>query len=304
MIDKEELELKFGQRGRYFLRKVLSGSKLFVDKKGTFIAASCSFYTLLNFFPLALFLISLISWIFEDRSFSNKYFLEFVFNFLPELDKGIKSQITNILAGGSIKLGVNPLNILFFIFSSLGLFRAILIGLSFISGNQVKSNKLYLNSVFGILVVIGVFFSQAVILPIFLSVKGVFFKYDLLTEDINSGIGIFDSVINLLRYFFTHYWVSVFNISFTFLTMGLVFYIIFGKVSKLRDCLIGSTVFLVLTLFGKSLFWQYISQVRSRLLISYGDFFSIVVIFLWIFYLYNCFFYASCIVRSKVEYKD
>ncbi len=295
-----ELILK---RAKYIFFKYYLGFKLFSSKQMPQTVAACSFYTILNFFPLALCLLSLVSWFMQDRNLANEYFMEFVFNFLPKIDEDLKLKLVNILRGDSVGLGLNFFNLFFLFLSSLGLFRAITVGVLVLSDRAVdKTIKLYLKSLLGVGIVLGVFLLQVFVTPLFLSLKGVFQKFNILQGEVKSGIIIFDIGVDLLQFFFNHYWVSIFNFSFLFLVMGLVFYIIFGRKQKLRDCLIGSSFFVVVTHFGKSLFWMYITHARSRLLLSYGDFFSIVVVIIWIYFLFLCFFYAACLVRVKVPH--
>lgn len=283
--------------GKYFF-----GYKLFVKKQMAQTVAACSFYTILNFFPLALCLISIISWVMQDRTLANEYFLEFIFGFLPKLEESTKGSLVKILTGEFVDLGLNFFNILFLFLGSLGLFRAIVIGVLRLTDNRVdKVFSLYIKSLIGVLMVLGVFVLQIVVLPIFLSLKGVFKSFDILEGEVKSGIILFDILIELLQFFFNHYWVTIFNFSFLFLTMGLVFYIVFGRKQNLRDCLIGSSFFVVATHFGKNLFWFYITYARERLLVSYGDFYSIVILILWVYFMFFCFFYACCLVRVKLN---
>lgn len=302
MAEKAKIVLDvFLWRVKYVAYKYYLGFKLFTSKHLSQNVAACSFYTLLNFFPLALCVISLVSWFMQDRNIANEYFIEFAFGFLPEIDKNLKAKLIQVMTGDAVALGLNFYNIFFLFLSSLGLFRAITVGVLILSDREVdKTLKLYLKSLLGVAMVLGVFVLQLVVTPIFLSLKGVFKSYDILDGEVKSGIVIFDIAIDLLQYFFNHYWINVFNFSFLFLTMGLVFYIIFGRKQKLRDCLIGSSFFVVTTHFGKNLFWLYITQARSRLVISYGDFFSIVVVIFWIYFLFSVFFYSACLVRVKL----
>ncbi len=294
------LKDKFISESIFYGKKIYLGHKLFVDKKVSMYAAASAFYAIICFFPLGLCLISILSFIAGDQLALNEFFIKVFLNYLPKIDEGVKTKLIQVLTGGSVSQGLNFFNLCFLLLSSLGLFRAILVGIHIIREKTPdKAISLYWKSILGVMLVFSMLLTQFFVTPLLLSAKKFLSSLNLLSGESNTGILLLDIFLDLATYLFTHAWIVVFKFSFSFLFMTLVYYLIFYKKAKLRDCVLGSSLFVICIELGKSFFWVYIDHVRERLVISYGDFFSIAILILWIFFLFICFFYNACLVSAK-----
>jgi membrane protein len=70
---------------------------------------------------------------------------------------------------------------------------------------------------------------------------------------------------------------------------------LFQKKITLKGSVFGSLFFVFGAIFVKFLGSLYFSFVKKGLLQNYGEYYTFIIAFLWIFFVMCCFYYGSCI---------
>ena len=83
---------------------------------------------------------------------------------------------------------------------------------------------------------------------------------------------------------------AILIVFFTFLYLWLFNW----KISN-SQAFLGSLTFVIAVLLGKSLFLIYFVYLRDELLLRYGDFYTFVVVLIWVFQVMVFFFYSVCL---------
>jgi uncharacterized BrkB/YihY/UPF0761 family membrane protein len=83
---------------------------------------------------------------------------------------------------------------------------------------------------------------------------------------------------------------SIFFLYFVFL-----YHWLFSYSLSYRNCFWGALIFSTLIIIGKFAFFQYLKIFKSTVASSYGDFYALLVIVIWIYYVLSAFFYGACV---------
>lgn len=241
--------------------KIFYGTKNFHQNHGNLIAASSTFYAILSSLPMILAIVTSIGIVSGDFSRAQNEVFNYVRVFFPNLAPWFFTTIKNIVAGQIDNRSY--MNVLNWVLLTWAAMG-------------------FINSIFnGIHVLSGLKFHKKLIIP----VKSFMV---LIITILAAFLMIFlDS--NIIH------WMVVL-LYFTFL-----FYFLMGKTIQLKDAFLGAFSFLILFFISKLLFGFYLKNIRLTLIRNFGDFYTLIVAVLWMYYIMNSFFLSASIslVRAR-----
>lgn len=283
-----------------------SSFQLFQVKRGTTLASSSTFYLLLTIVPFFLLLIRVVGIFLGDINNTQLKIFNLVENFFPDVAPEILSQIQGIVKGPLFAGGeFTIINFGILLISSLSFFNSIWNGLYIIT--EDKSYLKLVKHLKGIFV-IGV---TIVSLTLFFFLPSILFYTGQLFTN-NSVINFFsENVPSLLKV--TDFFSNI-NYGFSYIIKsnlfhGVIFTAFFAFLYRwffswklsLRQSLFSSLVFSFLILLGKNLFWIYFIYVRENLIRNYGDYYTLIVAIIWIYFAMSIFYFGSCICTTLMK---
>ena len=242
---------------------------------GIMLAASISYFSIMAFVPLCLFLIAIFGYILGHYPEFYEFFSTRLINFFPEITKGITKELGKLI----MFKGIGTLSILLYGFLSLQVFASIENALNKIF--EVKKKRAFLISIIlslsivtFLIIMLLVSFVATSLIPLLKTMKQIFPEL---------RIGLLTAV--LIRY--------VVPFLMVFFTITVI-YIFFPKTKvKISHAFIGaffSTTFLEI---AKHVFTLYVGIVLKFGTI-YGPLTALVIFLLWAFY-------SSCIFLIGAE---
>lgn len=275
-------------------------AKLFAERKVSTMAAAASFYLILTIVPTSLFLITIVGEAMGDLLEIKKWIFSFGENFIPEAGKLFFEKLQNFLDGPLLSNSkFTIINLAFLAYSGISFINTIHNGLFLISDD--RSHISWWRYIRG-MILIG---SSILFLLILLSLDPlIVFALDLIKNNFltNILVSLFDSlrpVVDLLTTIEQSRGFLLKSSIFYFLVLGLYFSFVYRcffnwKVSFKRS-LMASSFFVFLLLMGKNLFWVYMMYGRQALIKNYGDFYTAVVVLIWIYLLMSFFYFGACL---------
>jgi membrane protein len=287
--------------GRLFL-----GLKLFQRRRANLIAASATFYGVLSSLPLLMLLVTVLALALDNFQKAQESVLTLVSENFPNLSPLIYKNIELLLQGREAGQGkFDILNIAFLIFFSVSFFNATLNGIEVITQNF--SNKNILNrfkALLGIGFTILFFLLISVMAPLthylYWATQENMFVLKLI-ELLPVLSGLFEWVNSLGQ-------IVVWFLNSTF-AMGLLCILYFANLYRwlfsfkrtLRECFFGAFVFGIAFIVGKSMFWLYFKFAKDNMVSNYGDFYTLIMALMWIYFVMCSFFYGACVIYAKKD---
>ena len=279
---------------------------LFRRKKGYVLAAASSFYISVATIPLMLLLIRLTGLFLGDGRLSEQHLFSLATNLFPTTGPqfliGLKHLIEGLLFAG---VGYTWINFVILLFSAYAFLNSIWGGLYLLSNDRVYlSHAKYLKGLliilFTILVLTLLLLLPTLVMILFSVLKNsVVIDYistfvpeagELLVDFLTIGpVWKFILKSNLLHGF-------VFLLYFTLLYR----WIFSGRISY-KIAALGAFTFVMALLLGRNLFLCYVLHVRSRLVLTYGDYYVLIVVLLWVFLVMCFFFYGASLCQVCVR---
>lgn len=241
--------------------KVWYGIKNFHANHGNLIAASSTFYAILSSLPIMIAIIASVGLIIDDFNKAQTEVLNYLKLFFPNLSPWVMATIKNVIVEQIGRRGF--MNILNWVI-------------------LLWASMGFISSIFnGIHVLSGVKFHRRWKIP---------FK---------SFVVLIVTILTcFMVIFLDSYWVMamILLIYFTF-----ILYFLLEKGIELKDAILGAIIFLLLFFASKFLFGFYLKNIRGTLIRNFGDFYTLVVAVLWMYYIMNSFFLSASIslVRPK-----
>lgn len=284
----EGLEHQTHKFVRRFVNRLLDGLFLFKKRKGEMVAGSATFYCLLSFGPVLLLLIGLTGYFIGDQIESKAYVLQMVESNFPGLAPWIVESISKIIDGQLSNPGFNFVNTGLLIYACLGVISSMMFGLNTIAKKESRGGFLLedMKSMGVGLVVSSFIFSIMA-----LSNKAFMMKWlKTDSEAMNS--------------------VSEFVVGGNFLPalLSLFFFTAFYKLAapiavRWRDSLTGASAFVGCFIAGKSFYWIYLLYSKEAMTQSYGNFYTLIIAVIWVYFLNCSFFYGAAVSYLKYQKK-
>ena len=285
----DEYEIKSFLAVSKLMNRLLDGFFHFKKRKGEIVAGATTFFGLLSFGPILLFMISVAGWIFESQAEAKAYVLTTINNAFPKLAPWILDSISNIvnqqLSGGA---GFNVIGTFLLLYSCLGVVTTLIFGLNQISKTENKGG-FFIDDLRSI--IMGVFVATFITGLMFISNKT--FMMGSLT---NGQEGAWNSFAKFL---------ITYNVLPALASLG--FFTMFYKAAlpkkvTWKDAMLGASSFVGCFMIGKSFYWVYHLYSKDALAQSYGNFYTMVIAVFWIYFLMCSLFYGASV--ATVSYKD
>lgn len=272
------------------VNRLLDGFFHFKRRKGEIVAGAATFFSLISFGPILLWMISLAGFLFPSQIEARDFVLGVVKNNMPNLAPWILDSVRNIittqLQGNT---GFSVINFLVLLYSSLGIVTSLYFGVNTIAKTESK---------------------------------GGFFIEDIRSMGMGLFVAFFMAGFMILghkplmhRWLGSHYeWLnstSSFLIDYNLLPalFALGFFTMFYQWStpariNLKESFFGASSFVGCFAVGKTFYWIYHLYTKDSLGQAYGNFYTLVVAVLWVYFLMCAFFYGASVacVREKELY--
>ena len=268
-----------------YLNQIFRGLYVFRVRRGDVVSASVTFFAMMGFFPILFLLISLYAKIVGDPTIAFNHLVTGIKTAIPELAPWILKSIKTILKGYlSNTTSSNIINIVLLIFVWIEFSKSLIFGINTISKREISVNILEdLKSLFG-----GVLLSLYMLLILFLisnpnllfqSLKDSFLK-DLINVAIK--FSVVQAIVSLVFFSGFYMWITPVKIRF-------------------KDAVMGAVCFVALFVIGKTFYWVYLHYTKSEMISNFGNFYTIIVAVVWVYYLVSSFFIGASISHAYVD---
>lgn len=282
----------FEQTTHKFIRRIvnrlLDGMFHFKKRKGEMVAGSATFYCLLSFCPVLLLLISLTGYFVGSPVESKAYVLSMVENNFPGLAPWIIESVSKIIDGQLTNPGFNFVNTGLLLYACLGIISSMMFGLNTIARKESRGGFLVedLRSMG-----IGVIVSSFIFSIMALSNKT--FMMGLLKSDSETMNAVTEFIVGG---------------NFLPALLSLGFFTAFYKLAapvpvRWRDSLTGASAFVGCFMAGKSFYWIYLLYSKEAMTQSYGNFYTLIIAVIWVYFLNCSFFYGAAVSYLKYQKK-
>ena len=279
---------------------------LFIRKNALQLAASSAFYVILTVIPFLLLMSRLIGFFIGDIQHVHQLIFTLGQEAFPEVEPGVLLKVKNIVKGPLLgNDSFTFVNFLILSLSSISFFNSIWSGLYSISEDKTLVSWMKHLKVL-VLVAVTVF------LVLFLfSLQPIFHflfelaQYNAFIDIIYESVSTLRGIIDILR---TRNWSFVFPLRNTWFQAGL-FFVYFAFVYRwffnwrlrMREAFVASGAFVFLLILGKFLFGLYFFNLRSQLIESYGDYYTVLVGALWVYLIMAFFYFGVCLCVSLLK---
>lgn len=284
----EGFEQKTHRAIRVVINRLLDGLFLFKKRKGEMVAGSATFYCMLSFGPVLLLMISLAGYFIGDPIESKAYVLGLVENNVPGLAPWILESVSKIIDGQLKNPGFNLVNSGLLLYACLGVISSLMFGLNTIAKKESRGGFLVedLRSM-GVGLVVSTFIFSL------LALSNKTFMMSLLNTD--------SETLNSFANF-------ILGGSFLPALLSLGFFTAFYKLAapipvRWRDSLTGAGAFVACFMTGKSFYWVYLLYSKDTMTQSYGNFYTLIIAVLWVYFLNCSFFYGAAVSYLKYQKK-
>jgi membrane protein len=282
------------------LSRYIDAFKLFRQRRVMTLAAASSFYLILTTIPFFMLLVRTVGMFMGDVRETGHQILTMGETLFPDKNNQILTLVEKIVEGPLFSgTSFNVFNIFILLFSSLTFTNVIWNGLYLITGDEKHVSRWkYLKGLVIISVTI-VIFCVTLLLPPIAQMLIELIENNAMVEYFQQKYPQGSSVVGFLESlkYGTDYMIksnmlhaSIFVLYFTFLYRWFFNW----KISN-SQAAVGTLTFVAAILFGKLLFYGYFVYLRSNLVASYGDYYTVVVALLWIFQVMCFFFFGACL---------
>jgi membrane protein len=280
--------------------------RLFINKRGTTLAAASTFYSLITIVPLFLLLIRVIGLFIGDVNLTQDKLFSMGEKFFPDVAPEILIKIKEIVQGplfGETKFTLINFGLL--VVTSLSFFNSIWNGLYLITGD--KSYLSLFKHLKGLLVIGAsiAFTGIALFIPAIFHFIVNILQNNILVEKLVIEFPVIKPIVSSLNYLdigmgylvkFNLLHGTLFLAYFTFLYRWF-----FSFKISFKESFKGSLFFVTTLILGKNLFWIYMAYVRDGLINNYGDYYTVIVGIMWIYFVMCFFFMGACLCHKALQ---
>lgn len=282
-VDLEQLTERYEQKGQKaveaYLKRAVEAYYLFKRSKMNIVAGASTFFLILSFCPILMFLITSLALFSNDIVGSQSLVLTSLKENFPGLAQWILTSIEKIVQN-QVKEGVamNWFNAFVLLYSSLGVVGCLKFGLNNLTQKTGK-NIFIIRDLKAIsdAVLLGSFVIFMMIIspssPLMLKLKLMSPKtFDVLKA--LTDYQIFHTVLGISFFGLYYKWVSPVRI-------------------RLKDTFIGGSSFVALFLMGKTFYWVYLHYYESTLVQNFGNFYTLVIAVTWVYFMAASFLFGA-----------
>jgi membrane protein len=273
------------------MNRALDGYFHFKKRKGDMVAGSATFFALLSFGPILLTLISLAGAMYPESGAAKDFVLSAITNNFPNLAPWIIQSIDKIVTAQlSGETGFSFINFVVLLYACMGVVGSLHFGLKTISKQDFSGGYLVEDiKSFGAGISVAAFMGGFLLLS----------NPNLMKKWLYTSSAVWNNIAT----FFIDY-----NIFPALAALGFfTFYYQWSTPNhiKVKESFKGATAFVATFIVGKSFYWVYHLYTKDSLSQSFGNFYTLVVAVLWIYYLMCAFFYGASVacVREQELYQ-
>jgi len=262
----------------------------FKRKKGDIVAGGVTFFALLSFCPILLLMISVSGMLTGDVEVAKIGVLESVKGSFPHIAPWIMQSFEKIIDGQlNSSTGLNFITIALLLYSSIGVVASILFGIDAISGGEARGGF-----------VIDDFKSMAL---------GTYAYVFILSLLVASNPKIFAALLHGQKGGWVDFFLATARYNILPIILSLGFFTTFYKFApsgtkvETVDSFIGAISFVGCFLVGKSFYWVYLTYAKEDLSNNFGNFYTLIVAVIWVYFLMSSFFYAASMAYCRKGYK-
>ena len=263
-----------------FMTQLLQGFFLFKNRKGGIVAGSTTFFVVLSFCPALLLMISLLGYFTGDILQAKAIVLDTMRSNMPELAPWIFKSISTIIDSQlNASTGNKVLNIIVLAYSLLGVVSSMEFGLNTIHNKKSKGGFI-LEDIKSIFVGLSLSCFLATLLVI--------------TNKTLVDLFIFSKIPLVKEYSF------LFEYQIIPTLLSLSFFTIFYKFTaknevSIKNAFFGAIAFVTCFVAGKSFYWVYVNMTKDDLAQSYGNFYTLIIAVMWVYFLISSFLYSASV---------
>lgn len=266
--------------------RLIHGFFYFKKRKGEILAGSATFFSILSFCPIILLFISMTGYITNDFALAKDHVLNVVNSSFPNLAPWIMESISKIVEGQLKGVsGTNFVNIFLLFYATMGVVSSLMFGLHYTSKTEQKGGFIFedMKSL-----VAGFMFTSFIFSLLIISNQNLFYTLIKATPETKQ----------VLNYFYKGGMLPA--------LMSLGFFTMFFKYATSRkvtwkDSFQGSLTFVSCFMIGKSFHWIYMTMAKNSLTQTYGNFETIIIAVLWVYFLMCSFYYGASVAYMKYD---
>ena len=265
----------------YFFTRVLNGFYIYRTRKASVHAGASTFFAIMSLFPMMLLLVSAIGLLIGDVKAAKSLVLDNFHAGFPTLAPWIFKSIEKIISAQLKGLSQNILNLIFLAWASAGFYNSVIVGIRSIIHKEIQGGFIFddLRSL------LGCAFITTFIVFLLGFAKGSFIYNPLIAQ--NKTISA--TVKFLVDYNFFQLGISLIFFTFCYKFMESI---------SLKDSFWGALTFVTCFVVAKSFYGIYIHTIGKDLQYSFGNFYTMVIGLIWIYFLMGSFFLGACVAYT------
>ncbi len=322
------LKDKFFSRKNFFCRVsifIFESCKIFNERQGSMLSSSATFYFILTIVPLSLLILRLMGIFFVDVISVFESLFNLGLKFFPDIAPQMLLKVKDLVRSALFaKKGYTIINMGILFWSSVAFFNSIWQGISVIGKSPLLSShtefsvaensnmmsvtqfKMYLRGIFIIFFSV-ILLSVILVTPPLLQGLLKFVQTNPLIQMMVESFPALKELLGpLLRFklsknFFVKSDIASFLVFFLYLTF--IYRWIFSFRLKKVEAVISVLVFLGGVFGARQVFWLYLRYVREGLVRNYGDYYTIILGLVWIYFVMSLFYFSMCVAQVFIEKK-
>lgn len=275
----ERYENAYYEYLRNVIDRLFSGFFIFKTRKGELLAGASTFFTIMSLSPLLLLIITFYGKIVGDVDKAYFDVMNGIKENVPHLAPWIVRSIEKIIKTQLSKDSLNWANILLLLYTGSGLSGTLVFGMNNIA--DVKQKGGWLVETFKS------FISATFITSFIIIAMAVSFQKELIVQLVRD-IPVMSFLVQYASKSFVQ--VVLFSILFT-----IYFKYITPKKIRIADGLYGAAATISSFMAAKSFYWVYLHYMKSDLQMSFGNFYTIIIAVLFIYFMICSFFFGASV---------
>lgn len=277
MDSSERYENAYYEFLRKTMDRLVQGFFIFKTRKAELLAGATTFYTLMTLSPLLLLVITMYGRAVGNLDEAYGHVMLGIKESVPHLAPWIYESLQKIIKAQLSKDSLNWVNIGLLFYTGSGLSATLVFGMSNIADVQQRGG--WLIETFKSLV------SAAMVTAFIVITLALSFQADAVMALVK-GIPFIESVMQYVSKGAVQ--VALFTGLFT-----LYFKYITPKKIRFSDAFFGAVTTISCFVAAKSFYWIYIHYMRAELQQSFGNFYTMIIAVLYIYFMICSFFYGA-----------
>jgi membrane protein len=278
----ENYEIFWYEMLKRFSARIVDGIFVFKTRKGELLAGSATFFTLLSLSPILLLVITLYGKAVGDVNKAYMDVMTGIKSNFPHLATWIYESLQTIIRSQLSRDSLNWFNIVLLLYTGIGLSNTLVFGMNTLG--DVKQRGGYLVEMLKS-AVSAVFIMSFILMAMMLS----FEQQTILNVFHNNAIMktiLSKSIVQTVMF------IGLFSVYFRYITpLGI----------RNKDGLLGGCVTVGMIMAGKSFYWIYLHYMRTELQQSFGNFYTMIVAVLYIYFIMGSFFFGAAVAFAPAH---